>query len=67
MCGIAGVLDLKASTAGDELAAAAAAMARTLAHRGPDGEATWVDEQPAWPWVTAGWRSSTSARPRPSR
>ena len=44
MCGIAGVLDRTASTPGDELAAAAAAMARTLAYRGPDGEATWVDE-----------------------
>ena len=44
MCGIAGVLDLKASTTGDELAADASAMARTLAYRGPDGEATWVDE-----------------------
>ncbi len=44
MCGIAGVLDRTASTPRDELAAAASAMARTLAYRGPDGEATWVDE-----------------------
>lgn len=44
MCGIAGILDRKAATPAAELTAAAAAMARTLAHRGPDGEATWVDE-----------------------
>jgi asparagine synthase (glutamine-hydrolysing) len=43
VCGIAGVLDPKAATAGDELAARAGAMAATLGHRGPDDSGTWVD------------------------
>jgi hypothetical protein len=43
MCGIAGILE--PDRAGDAawLAAAAATMADSLAHRGPDHGATWVD------------------------
>jgi asparagine synthase (glutamine-hydrolysing) len=43
MCGIAGFLDPSRATAADALAATAAAMARTLRHRGPDDAGTWVD------------------------
>src|SRR5215813_9393826 len=41
MCGIAGLLDPRASP--EALARAAKAMADALAHRGPDGDAVWVD------------------------
>jgi asparagine synthase (glutamine-hydrolysing) len=44
VCGIAGLLDLGASTRRDALVAAAAAMGETLRHRGPDDEGLWVDE-----------------------
>jgi asparagine synthase (glutamine-hydrolysing) len=45
MCGIAGVLDLDASTPAGELAATAARMAATLEHRGPDDHDVWVDAE----------------------
>ena len=44
MCGLAGLIDLSQSTTRDALTAAAAAMADTLAHRGPDSSGVWVDE-----------------------
>jgi asparagine synthase (glutamine-hydrolysing) len=43
MCGIAGLLDPGWSGTAQELAALARAMARPLAHRGPDDEGTWCD------------------------
>jgi asparagine synthase (glutamine-hydrolysing) len=43
MCGIAGLLDPGWSGTDEELARLAAAMAETLAHRGPDDEGTWCD------------------------
>jgi len=43
MCGIAGVFDPARATNEDDLRAVAAAMADTLAHRGPDDHDTWVD------------------------
>ncbi len=43
MCGIAGLLDPGWSGTAEELARLARAMARPLAHRGPDDEGTWCD------------------------
>jgi asparagine synthase (glutamine-hydrolysing) len=43
MCGIAGILDLSASSPGGELCALAARMATALRHRGPDGDGVWAD------------------------
>jgi asparagine synthase (glutamine-hydrolysing) len=45
MCGIAGLLDEGAASSPDELAEAAARMAGTLRHRGPDSAAVWVDAE----------------------
>lgn len=44
MCGIAGSIDTTRSSSSSELDHLAEAMASTLAHRGPDGGGTWVDE-----------------------
>ena len=43
MCGIAGLLDPGWSGTAEELERLARAMARPLAHRGPDDEGTWCD------------------------
>ncbi len=43
MCGIAGLLDPGWSGTAQELSDLARAMARPLAHRGPDDEGTWCD------------------------
>ena len=43
MCGIAGLLDPGWSGTAQELDGLARAMARPLAHRGPDDEGTWCD------------------------
>jgi asparagine synthase (glutamine-hydrolysing) len=45
MCGIVGLLDRRAETPEATLRANVAAMADTLAHRGPDGSGIWVDAQ----------------------
>ena len=45
MCGFAGVIDLSRSTTRDALIGAAADMAATLAHRGPDSSGVWADEE----------------------
>ena len=44
MCGIAGLVSLGGQLTGDSRATAAA-MASTMAHRGPDGDGLWID---AW-------------------
>lgn len=43
MCGIAGLFDPSRAGDGDGLAAAVAAAARTLVHRGPDADGVWID------------------------
>ncbi len=43
MCGLAGILDARAATGRDELAAQARAMASAMVHRGPDDGGVWVD------------------------
>jgi asparagine synthase (glutamine-hydrolysing) len=43
MCGIAGILDVDASAAEEDLRCEVARMSATLAHRGPDDDGTWVD------------------------
>jgi len=43
MCGIAGLIDTSRSHSAADLRAAAARMAASLAHRGPDAEGVWVD------------------------
>lgn len=43
MCGIAGIFDRTMATSEDRLRKQSAAMARSLAHRGPDDEGVWVD------------------------
>ena len=43
MCGIAGLIDFAADTGAEALAAAAASMAATLGHRGPDDDGAWAD------------------------
>jgi asparagine synthase (glutamine-hydrolysing) len=43
MCGIAGYIDLEATTSPEALTATAAGMAASLHHRGPDDDGVWVD------------------------
>ena len=43
MCGFAGFLQSTPNRPAEELDALAAAMARTVAHRGPDDQGVWVD------------------------
>jgi len=43
MCGICGIVDFGGHHAPGDLAATAAAMSNTLAHRGPDSEGVWAD------------------------
>jgi asparagine synthase (glutamine-hydrolysing) len=43
VCGIAGIFDPRAATAGETLARDVAGMARALSHRGPDDAGEWVD------------------------
>ena len=45
MCGIAGLLDPRASSGAEALAEAAARMAATLVHRGPDDGGVWTDAE----------------------
>ena len=46
MCGISGIIvSSTASMRGEQLGAIAEAMSNTLAHRGPDSDGVWVDEQ----------------------
>jgi asparagine synthase (glutamine-hydrolysing) len=44
MCGICGFLDSKASLAEPELLRRVAAMAKAIAHRGPDDAGAWADQ-----------------------
>ncbi len=44
MCGIAGLFDLSRGLPAGALERIAGDMAQPLAHRGPDGHGTWVDE-----------------------
>jgi len=44
MCGLTGLIDLRRSTPGSELARLASDMAATIEHRGPDDGGVWVDE-----------------------
>jgi asparagine synthase (glutamine-hydrolysing) len=43
VCGIAGFIDRQAGASKEGLSKAARAMARAIAHRGPDDEDVWVD------------------------
>jgi len=43
MCGLSGIIDPKSGLTSDQLRAIAAAMSRTLAHRGPDAEGLLID------------------------
>jgi len=43
MCGLAGVVDLSASTSTEDLEQQARRMGAQLVHRGPDDEGTWID------------------------
>src|SRR6516225_250484 len=45
MCGIAGILDTRAGTSAERLAALASEMTATLVHRGPDDGGIWVDAE----------------------
>ena len=45
MCGIVGFIDRRCRDDARSLEAAVLAMARTMRHRGPDDEGTWVDAQ----------------------
>lgn len=45
MCGIAGVIDLKAATPNDQLRHLITDMTDTMLHRGPDGGDVWVDAE----------------------
>lgn len=45
MCGVAGFLDLRASTTASDLRGWSHAMASTVCHRGPDHGASWVDAE----------------------
>ncbi len=45
MCGIAGMIDWRASTGSDALRSIGEAMSDTLRHRGPDGSGVWVEAE----------------------
>lgn len=45
MCGIAGIRDSSLVGAADALRTTAQAMGDVLAHRGPDGDAVWIDAE----------------------
>jgi asparagine synthase (glutamine-hydrolysing) len=45
MCGIAGLWDRRGRRGPEAVAAAAAAMTKTLVHRGPDADALWTDAE----------------------
>lgn len=45
MCGIAGMIDWRASTGSDALRALGEAMSDTLRHRGPDGSGIWTEAE----------------------
>lgn len=45
MCGIAGVLDPKATRSAEQARELVEAMASRMVRRGPDGSGTWVDER----------------------
>ena len=45
MCGLTGFLDLARATGTDELTALIGRMTDTIAHRGPDDAASWVDAE----------------------
>ena len=45
MCGIAGLIDWRASTSADGLRAVGEAMNETLRHRGPDGGGVWAEAE----------------------
>lgn len=45
MCGLAGILLPEPRLQGSELSARAGAMGAVLAHRGPDDDGVWADEQ----------------------
>ncbi len=45
MCGIAGILDTRAGTSAERLAALTSEMTATLVHRGPDDGGIWVDAE----------------------
>jgi len=45
MCGIAGFLDVSASSPSEDLVDTVGKMADALAHRGPDDDGTWVDPE----------------------
>ena len=45
MCGIAGLIDWRASTSADGLRAVGEAMNETLRHRGPDGGGIWAEAE----------------------
>jgi asparagine synthase (glutamine-hydrolysing) len=45
MCGIAGLVDWRASTAGDALRGVVEAMIEALRHRGPDAGAVWIEAE----------------------
>lgn len=44
MCGIAGLYSMRQGADGGELCAAMKAMTNAIAHRGPDGDGLWQDE-----------------------
>jgi asparagine synthase (glutamine-hydrolysing) len=45
MCGIAGMVDWRATTPGDALRSISEAMIETVRHRGPDAGAVWVEAE----------------------
>src|SRR6202023_4389187 len=45
MCGIAGMIDWRATTSADELRAIGEGMNETLLHRGPDAGEVWVEPE----------------------
>jgi asparagine synthase (glutamine-hydrolysing) len=45
MCGIAGLVDLRAARTAGELSEIATRMATTLLHRGPDDAGVWVEPE----------------------
>ena len=62
MCGICGFVDLKGMAARDVMQASIDGMNRTLLHRGPDLQATWVDEAAGTALDLVDWRSWTCRR-----